>query len=131
MYDLRKPKTLLILLALLLFITACSSVNPSSGSVGSSKPESTSTYAPSTSPSATTPALSTVPPASPQSVDDLDKFSIVNLNTTDNRKVILPLPENWRVSKFIYTVAQSFSFEQAKNKSIRSLYAYRLFNEKN
>ena len=41
------------------------------------------------------------------------------------------MPINWRANKAIYKTVDSFEFKHQKNKKIKKLYSYEIFNEKN
>lgn len=64
-------------------------------------------------------------------INNLKEMEVDNLNVSNNTKTILALPTGWHANKAIYKTADSFEFNEQKNKGIKKLYSYEIFNEKN
>lgn len=64
-------------------------------------------------------------------INNLKAMEVINLNNSSNTTSRLLLPTNWRANKAIYKTADSFEFKQQKNKKIKKLYSYEIFNEEN
>ncbi|MGV8980961.1 hypothetical protein [Clostridium sp.] len=64
-------------------------------------------------------------------INNLKEMEIINLNNSNNTTSKLVLPINWRANKAIYQAVDSFEFKQQKNKKIRKLYSYEIFNDEN
>lgn len=64
-------------------------------------------------------------------INNLKEMEVINLNNSNNATSRLLLPTNWRANKAIYKTVDSFEFKQQKNKGIKELYSYEIFNEKN
>lgn len=58
-------------------------------------------------------------------------LEIDNLNTATNKNTYINLPANWHTTKSTYETAKSFSFNEYKNKDIKQLYTYAIYNEYN
>jgi hypothetical protein len=64
-------------------------------------------------------------------INNLKEMEVINLNSSNNPKIILTLPTNWHANKAIYKTADSFEFNEQKNKEIKKLYSYEIFDDKN
>jgi hypothetical protein len=78
-------------------------------------------------------ATHTVFPAalpSPAPQENVSTMDIVNLNSMDNRHVLLKLPDTWSATKQSYNFDDSFVYKQDKNKGIRKGHAYTILDDK-
>ena len=64
-------------------------------------------------------------------INNLKAMEVINLNNSSNTKSVLALPTNWHANKAIYKTADSFEFKEQKNKEIKKLYSYEIFDDKN
>jgi len=58
-------------------------------------------------------------------------MDIINLNNISNTTSMLALPTNWHANKAIYKNVDTFEFNEQKNKDIKKLYSYEIFDDKN
>lgn len=59
----------------------------------------------------------------------LRKMTFVNLNDLKNSKISLKLPKGWYVNEYMRDTAPSFEFDAPKNKKIKKVYDFELFNK--
>lgn len=64
-------------------------------------------------------------------INNLKEMEVANLNVSNNINTILKLPTSWHANKSIYKTADSFEFNELKNKGIKKLYSYEIFDDKN
>lgn len=71
---------------------------------------------------------SSMPAVKPKIIDNLKSIEIENLNDEKNSKVILSLAEGWYAKKLIFDKAAEFEYNTEKNKQIKEVYRYEIYN---
>jgi hypothetical protein len=69
-----------------------------------------------------------LPSLAPQ--ETVSTMDIVNLNSADNRHMLLKLPDTWSATEQSYNFDDSFVYKQDKNKGIRKGHAYTILDDK-
>lgn len=114
----------LTFVAFIFLVTGCGSKMINSNLETPSSQETSNAFAAS-------PTVSPITSASPSPQETVTTMDFVNLNTPDNRKVLLQLPDKWTATREIHTFVDSFEYKQNKNKGIRSESWYTIFDAKN
>lgn len=67
----------------------------------------------------------------PKVVNNLKSIEIINMNSESNSKVNLKLPKDWQAKGYICDISKGSEYHSEKNKQIKKVYSFNIYNEKN